>query len=60
MDVRLAQEKDYIPDVWGNREDATHYFTGSALLASFAAIKGVGNVDTTSMTIEGIGTPSYT
>jgi len=22
MDVRLAQEKEYIPDVWGNREDA--------------------------------------
>ena len=40
-------------------EDATKYITGSAYLTQFAPTKSVGNVDSTSITFEGIGMPSY-
>ena len=40
-------------------EDATKYFTGSAILTQFAPTKSVGNVDSTAITFEGTGTPSY-
>ena len=43
--------------VW---EDASHYFSGSALLTNFAPGKAVGGVDTTSITFEGTGAMAYT
>ena len=40
-------------------EDGTKYFTGSCYVTQFAPTKSVGNVDSTAITFEGTGTPSY-
>ncbi len=43
--------------VW---EDASHYFSGSAMITAFAPGKAVGGVDATSITFEGTGALGYT